>query len=203
MKYTVIEAAKIAGISRQTIYRHIEKKPISTEKDDEGNLFIEASELLRVYGDKLNFDVTNNKSNSNKNNPVLQAVTTNDSSSDIKVTEEKLNSANKQIEMLESQIRREREILEEQVETLRTVLEKSQETQSKTVALLENKTSKNEQNIEWNKTLNALEKRIANQEKTKKEKEIETEKFRKQNIILKKALNEEKSKGFFKKLFGS
>ncbi len=202
MKYTVIEAAKIAGISRQTIYRHIDKKPISTEKDDEGNIFIDASELLRIYGDKLNFDVTNTKSDNKESNEKLQAVTSSNSTDGIKIIEERLNSASKQIEMLETQIQREREMLEDQIGTLRSALEKSQETQSKTVTLLEDKTSKNEKSAEWKSTLKALEERIANQEVGHKEQELEAEKMRKQNKVLQKALTEEKSKGFFKRMFG-
>ena len=202
MKYTVIEAAKIAGISRQTIYRHIDKKPISTEKDDEGNIFIDASELLRIYGDKLNFDVTNTKNDNKENNEKLQAVTSSNSTDSIKIIEERLNSASKQIEMLETQMQREREMLEDQIGTLRSALEKSQETQSKTVTLLEDKTSKNEKSAEWKSTLEALEERIANQEVGHKEQELEAEKMRKQNKALQKALTEEKSKGFFKKVFG-
>lgn len=202
MKYTVIEAAKIAGISRQTIYRHIDKKPISTEKDDEGNIFIDASELLRIYGDKLNFDVTNTKTDNKENNEKLQTVTSSNSTDGIKIIEERLNSASKQIEMLETQMQREREMLEDQIGTLRSALEKSQETQSKTVMLLEDKTSKNEKSAEWKSTLEALEERIANQEVGHKEQEQEAEKMRKQNKSLQKALTEEKSKGFLKRLFG-
>ena len=56
MKYTVSEAAKIIGATRQTMYRHIEAKGISVEKDENGNQLIDASELMRVYGDKVNFD---------------------------------------------------------------------------------------------------------------------------------------------------
>lgn len=202
MKYTVIEAAKIAGISRQTIYRHIDKKPISTEKDDEGNIFIDASELLRIYGDKLNFDVTKTKADNKENNEKLQTVTSNNSTDGIRIIEERLNSANKQIEMLETQMQREREMLEDQIGTLRSALEKSQETQSKTVTLLEDKTSKNEKSAEWQSTLKALEERISNQEIGHKEQEQKAEKMRKQNKALQQALTEEKSKGFFKKVFG-
>ena len=54
MKYTVIQAAKITGKSRQTIYRHIDAKPISVTQDDDGNQLIDASELIRVYGNDIN-----------------------------------------------------------------------------------------------------------------------------------------------------
>ena len=61
MKYTVIQAAKITGKSRQTIYRHIDSKPISVTQDDDGNQLIDASELIRVYGNDINFGALDDK----------------------------------------------------------------------------------------------------------------------------------------------
>ena len=61
MKYTVIQAAKITGKSRQTIYRHIDAKPISVTQDDDGNQLIDASELIRVYGNDINFGALDDK----------------------------------------------------------------------------------------------------------------------------------------------
>lgn len=55
MKYPVSQAAKIVGVTRQTLYRHIKSKSISTEIDETGAQVIEASELIRIYGDKLDF----------------------------------------------------------------------------------------------------------------------------------------------------
>ena len=52
MKYTVNEAAKIVGATRQTIYRHIESKPISVEKDENGNLIRDKNGNL----EKINYD---------------------------------------------------------------------------------------------------------------------------------------------------
>ncbi len=57
MKYTIIEAAKILNISRQTLYRHIEKKSISVSVNDSGGQMIDASELIRVYGNDIDFSV--------------------------------------------------------------------------------------------------------------------------------------------------
>ena len=57
MKYPISHAAKIVGVTRQTLYRHIKSKGISTETDETGTQVIDASELIRIYGDKLNFDI--------------------------------------------------------------------------------------------------------------------------------------------------
>lgn len=55
-KLNISQAAKRVGVSRQTFYRHIEKKGISTTKDADGNPLIDLSELLRVYGELQGHD---------------------------------------------------------------------------------------------------------------------------------------------------
>lgn len=50
-KLNISQAAKRVGVSRQTFYRHIEKKGISTSQDADGNPVVDTSELLRVYGE--------------------------------------------------------------------------------------------------------------------------------------------------------
>ena len=48
-KLNMSEAARAAGITRATLYRHIEKGKLSKENDTDGNPVIDMSELLRVY----------------------------------------------------------------------------------------------------------------------------------------------------------
>ena len=43
-------AAKAAGISRPTLYRHIKQGKVSVVKDGDGNSCVDESELFRVYG---------------------------------------------------------------------------------------------------------------------------------------------------------
>jgi len=200
MKYTVNEAAKIVGTTRQTIYRHIDSKPLSVEKDEHGNQLIEASELLRVYGDNINFDAIN--SEVDKSQPVtkLQDVTTKDSTNGI--TAEKLNSANEKITMLEAQLRREREVMEGQIENLQDSLKRSQDGQNSITKILEDHRSKESGAGEWEKSFKALESRIANQEAKEKEHQAREEKLLKRTRQYKAALDAERNKGFFKKLFG-
>ena len=50
---SVQQAARQVGIDRATIYRHIREGRISAEVAPDGNRRIDASELLRVYGDAL------------------------------------------------------------------------------------------------------------------------------------------------------
>ncbi|MDK9583261.1 helix-turn-helix domain-containing protein [Lelliottia wanjuensis] len=46
----VAEAAKLAGVTRRTIYRHIKAGKLSASVTGGNNTIIETSELLRVYG---------------------------------------------------------------------------------------------------------------------------------------------------------
>lgn len=45
------QAAKAAGISRKTLYAHVEKGKVSQEKDADNNPVYDLSELMRVYPD--------------------------------------------------------------------------------------------------------------------------------------------------------
>lgn len=49
-RHSVTEAAKLAGVTRRTIYRHLKSGKLSATVTDGDNTEIETSELLRVYG---------------------------------------------------------------------------------------------------------------------------------------------------------
>ena len=49
MKMNLSQAARAVGKSRKTLYRHIDKGKLSSEKDDLGNHVIDVAELQRVY----------------------------------------------------------------------------------------------------------------------------------------------------------
>lgn len=44
------QAAKAAGITRRTIYNHINQGKVTTSRDEKNNPVIDVSELIRVYG---------------------------------------------------------------------------------------------------------------------------------------------------------
>ncbi|EPP8166256.1 helix-turn-helix domain-containing protein [Escherichia coli] len=48
--HSVTEAAKLAGVTRRTIYRHIKSGKLSASVTGGDSTVIETSELLRVYG---------------------------------------------------------------------------------------------------------------------------------------------------------
>lgn len=58
-KLNMSQAARAAGKSRKTLYRHIENGRLSVEKDATDNPVVDVSELQRVYGE-LNLAATGN-----------------------------------------------------------------------------------------------------------------------------------------------
>lgn len=196
MKYTVNEAAKIVGATRQTIYRHIESKPISVEKDENGNQLIDASELLRVYGDKLDFEAVNED---DSDNDVTLDVTPRNNPP-VTVTEDKIELVKLQGEIDKLQEIRNR--TEDENAYLKQLLEEEKAERKKANNLLEDMRSQEDKSKAWENSFKALEDRIANQEKAAEERAEREQKILRQNRALRNALKDEQSKGFWKKLFG-
>ncbi len=48
---SISEAARLAGVSRSTLNRHLQNGAISKHRDASGRPYIETSELLRFYGE--------------------------------------------------------------------------------------------------------------------------------------------------------
>lgn len=226
---SMTEAAKIVGVERSTLYRHITEKGISVIKREGSHPKIDVSELIRIYGDQV--DPSRLKSNKKTNNDTKQP--TNATSNDTKI----INSLsdNERIKILEEERKREREQFQEQIDHLKDILSSEQEERRKITSLLTDKREdKSNSNEAWKESVKALESRIANQEKTAQEKqdlqasldaektrlkkeEEKTEALAKEKEELKAQLEEkekilkeeqealelEKSKSFLHKLFGS
>lgn len=58
---TISEAARLTGKSRQTLHRHIMTGKLSKCNTDKDGIGIDTSELLRVYGNIKNYNVTHIK----------------------------------------------------------------------------------------------------------------------------------------------
>ena len=161
-----IAKAKITGQTTQTVRRDLKRKKASTTVKNR-TICVELSELIRIYEpDELDFNILRGDgriiSDNNKN--VIAPPTTrnkeNVNSTKIEVLEEKLNSKNKQIEMLEKQLDREQDITED----IKDALKISQETQSKTTLMLDHYT-KNTQNNDLVTSISELENRLNVKEK--------------------------------------
>ena len=170
-------------------YRHIKSKPITVEENETGDKVIDVSELIRVYGDQLN--VKNNSdviTSDNKNDDLSQG------------DKEELAALRVKVDLIEQQAEKNNERYEREIERLEKALDKAQDNATKVTHLLEDKSG--DRAGEWEKSMRALEARIANQEKKDKEQKEREDKMQRQNRALKKALDAEKNKSFFQKLFG-
>jgi transcriptional regulator of acetoin/glycerol metabolism len=192
MKYPISHAAKIVGVTRQTLYRHIKSKAISTETDDTGTQVIDASELIRVYGDKLNFEI------SDKDTTVTR--TRNSDSTDDLSVEERIEVAK-----LESEIIRLKDLLhrtESENDYIKSLLAEERTERKKANNLLEDMRTKQAPQNNWERAMRVMEQRISNQDQMYRERIQKEKKLQMQNQVLKHELEAEKSKKFWKRLFG-
>lgn len=219
MQVSISKASEMAGVTRATFYRHIDKKGISVVKDDEGNPKVDVSELIRVYGHKIKTvseDTSNNTGVSTSEHTVKQdnnsAVGVN-VSAELELLKEKIKHLEENKAVHEKERQREREQFEERVVQLQKTLDKAQENQNKTTALLEHYTQTDNKGGDWKNSIKALEDKIANQEKeakkkaeaeTKEKEDIQKELEEKEKLLKKQeeALELEKSKSFIHRLLG-
>ncbi|MDH5721760.1 MAG: hypothetical protein OEY94_00350 [Alphaproteobacteria bacterium] len=152
MKVSLSKAASMAGITRQTLYRHIEEKGISVEDRDTKRPKIDVSELIRIYGDKVKPDMAENTeqkdqySNSNVSTVVQRT--------EIDVLREKLK-------ILEIERDRERRQLTEQIENLQGTLNKEQDMVNRVTAQLTDQRSDSEKRASKLDELEAMVKNLA------------------------------------------
>jgi len=198
MKLTLGQAAKEAGISKPSLSSAIKKGRLSAHKNESGVYEIDPAELFRVYPKKQEAnELDNTKSLTLTNGKNTVSLGGKDNVLDLLLAERDklLLEKDKTIERLEQEKTDIREDLQDQKE------------QSKRITLLlENQSNGGG---DWEKGLKSLEERIANQEKSAKEDREKAKKLTDENSKLKKnladkekALTEEKSKGFFKRLLG-
>ncbi len=174
MQVSITKAAKLAGVSRTTLYNDMNSGKLTFISSGKNKKLLDVAELERVYG-SLTLEADDKTSSSTKSEQ-KQTKTTEQAPAlvELAVLRERLDT-------LEKERAREREQLVERIEHLQESLNKAQENQTKTTLLLEHYTKEGGSSDNWQKAISALEDRIQNQEK---------------------ANQEEKSKGFFKRLFG-
>lgn len=195
MQVSISKAADMVGITRATLYRHIEKKGISVEQDEEGNPKIDVSELIRVYGHKVKPVIETEQAKEVSNSEHEEVVSTNDT--EVTILQSKIAHLEELRELDKEASKTQNETLHSQIERLEDALKRAQEGQNKLTLLLEDKSGN--KNNSWELAFKELEERIANQQSEAEEKQ---QKILRQNRALKRALDEEKSKSIWKKLFG-
>lgn len=192
MKLTLGQAAKEVEVSKTAISNSIKSGRLSATKTETGSYEIDPAELFRVYPPKpVNAGVNLTKLNTEVNpiNMPELGVLTAQLTGQQKLLEEK----DKQIERMI----REKENLEERLD------EQIQQSKRITLLLEHKAASGPERGGEWEKSLKSLETRIANQEEnTKREMDMLKRKAQAKIAQYKQALEEEKKKPLWKKLFG-
>lgn len=190
-KYSISAAHRITGKSRTTITAHINSGKLSVTEDDDGNKVIDASELIRVYGDACDFGVESQETK-REDKAAVSIAKTPQAEPDTHFIKELLENERQER-------KRERDLLQKQIDNLQDSLKLAQEGHNRATLLLEDKSGDSNQ---WQAAISAIESRVANQEDKVKEEQDRAQKILRQNQALKKALDEEKNKSFWQKLFG-
>lgn len=152
-KYSISAASRITGKSRTTIAKHLKEGKLSSDDDGQGNRVIDASELIRVYGDACRFDA---EEGTRPATGARGAAGRADQSG-----QPDLPSVQRQLEDQIKERERERQQFQQQIEHLKDALKLAQEGQNKAMLLLEHGKAGGG---EWEQKIKALETRIANQE---------------------------------------
>lgn len=196
MQFNLSDAAIAVGVTRATLYKHIDKKGITVMRDDDKNPYIEASELIRVYGDKFQPRRLSKEEEGETEKPQPE--------------QEKTLSHNILFETIERERERERKQFEERIEELQNTLEHERKSSKQIQLLLEDKTQETasirlqskEQISEMRSAIN--ESKLSEKEKDqiieKLRNDLDKEKTLKAKIL--RAYSVEKSKSWFDKLFG-
>lgn len=150
MQVSISKAAQMVGITRATLYRHIETKGITVTKDKDDNPKIDVSELIRVYGDRVRVEEELAQSNTSNTAPIKQPVqydtpqikhpiqdnTPHYTATEIEVLKQHIQHLEDQKKIFAEERSREREQLNETIDHLRNNLEKAQTHHHQLSALL-------------------------------------------------------------------
>ncbi len=175
---SISDAAKMVGITRATLYEHITQKKISVIGKETKRPKINVSELIRIYGDKLQpLDAANDR------------ATTPSHTGDRSLVAAAENAALKEkLQIIEEERERERRLLtaqidsqQAQIENLQESLKKEQDTVGKVTAMLTDQRSEVKKKAE--------EETIQSQKWAELEKTV-------------KILAENQNQSFWQKLFG-
>ena len=144
MKYSKSEAARRVGYNRKTLDKHIKTKGITVEQDLNGNPQIDASELIRVYGDRFRPEGTTQQTPEEgaTNTPTVPTP-----------------NAEIQVAVLKKEV----ELLEQQRDQFKNLYE---EERAERQGSLKQLTDQREKQNAWEKSFEELRTQIAEQDRT-------------------------------------
>lgn len=185
-QFSISAASRHCNKSRTTIIKHIRQGRLTATVDDQGNKVLEASELVRVYGDDFKLDREQggtgegNRQGAGKSPLGEQGV------------QAQLNSVQQQLDTVNKERERERTQLEARIDSLEEALKRSQEAQNKALLLLENRSGGGE----WQAAIKALEEKLANRETS-----APTENDSLRKIAKQEAITELKTKAWWRAMY--
>lgn len=144
-RYTITAAHRITGRSRTTIQKHIKKGKLAYELGEGGVKLIDASELIRVYGDDCDFRREEQGAGATAGIPAAP---------DTVRTE--VHTLRDRLDTLNEERRREREQLQTQIEYLQDALKQAQEGGNRALLLLEDRSG----SADWQAAIASLEARL-------------------------------------------
>ncbi len=190
-KFSIAAASRLTGKSRTTIAKHIRAGRLSCEEDASGAKLIDASELIRVYGDACDFSQageTGEQAEEGRDAPRPPPARDDDA-----LLKQRLESETAERE-------RERKQYLDQIDHLQEALKLAQEGHNRATLLLENRSTGGG---EWQLAIKQLEEKIANQEsESRQELRRLREAAKRQIEKYKSALEEERTRSLWQKLFG-
>lgn len=196
MKLTLGQAAKEVGISKPSLSAAIKNGRLSAAKNESGSYEIDPAELFRVYPPKPKANPLDELEALSHSNPNKLTV----SEPGLPLLNLLLAERDKLIAEKDRAIQR----LEQEKSEIRQDLEDQKEQAKRITALLEDKTKKGEGGVSWEEAIQSLEEKIANQDSQAKKEIEEIRKSSQQQVMrYKAALEAEKNKPFWKKLFAS
>ncbi len=183
MKFSISQAARHVGLSRKAFYDHIKSKGITVERDEKGKQpKIDASELLRVYGDQFRMNMDTPKETGQGTDKYTAGNT-------------RTSEANVQIAVLDERLKN----LEVQRDQFKELFEQEKQERQQGQRLL---TDERDKQNKWEKSFNELRQQVLEREEgiRKELNELKEEK-EKQIRRYRKALVQERNKTLWEKLF--
>ena len=189
-KFTIAEAHRITGKSRTTLSKHIGDGTLSAERNPNGKgWLVVASELIRVYDDACDFDSV---ASAGKKSKTASAKSN-------RTGEANVSTVQFQLDREKEERERERSLYKAQIENLQESLSKAQDGLNRTTLLLENQT---ERGGGWENALESMSLKIASEQNAARQERRELkEASLKRESKLKRALDSERKKSLWKRIF--
>lgn len=166
MNVTITKGAKIAGVSRNTIYKDIENGMLSVSTNARGKTLINIAELERVYG-PLNSGGGSGQGATSSSVEKRPKRPGGAQPEQIAVLQERIESLKKQEALYERMLDEQKNRHDEAVERLESQVENQTEQIQSFRLLIEDQRKKDDTAGQWEQAMTALEERIANQLETK------------------------------------